>query len=72
MAASSANTVWGQVFEALGFIGLLVGLEQLLVKEWWRGGVLLALGPLFYFLGLKWTEITQRFGPTTLIVEPDY
>jgi hypothetical protein len=57
VAAQSANTVWGQVFEALGFIALLVGLEQLLVKEWWRGGVLMALGPMFYLAGLKLTKI---------------
>jgi hypothetical protein len=57
VAASSANTVWGQVCEALGFILLLVGIEQLVSKEWVRGSVFTFLGPIAYYVGLKWSNV---------------
>lgn len=72
MSTSSTTGVWAQVFEALGFIGLLVGIEQLLVKSWIAGAVLVVLGPISFFLAGGAARIREALArlPRLKIVRP--
>ena len=73
MSASTTSSVWAQVFEALGFIGLLVGIEQLLVKNWISGGVLVVLGPVSFFLAGGASRVSAALArlPRLKVVRPD-